>query len=80
MNASPTASKPSALTAADLKVDHVYSAERPRTIGGFDRLIDDRQIVWISDDSLRVQYDSPTVPFGTPSSTPSGSCAGPAPT
>jgi len=45
----------------ELKVGHIYEAKRPRvaTISG---LLDDRQIVWMSD--TKVQYDSPMVKYG----------------
>lgn len=43
---------------------HTYSAKRPAKVGAFDPLINDRQIVWISGDGARVQYDSPSVRVG----------------
>lgn len=49
------------LTKEDLKVNHVYSAKRPQTIG-FYRCFNDRMIIWMNGNS--VQYDSPTVRQG----------------
>jgi hypothetical protein len=49
------------LTAADLKVGHVYSAKCPRVVGMFSRLLNDRQIIWIDSLGFQLQYDSPTV-------------------
>ena len=41
---------------------HVYEAKRPKSVGMFEPLINDRQIKWIGFEE--VQYDSPTVGFG----------------
>ena len=53
-----------AITLADLKVGRVYSAKRAQTVGMFERLLNDRQILWMDSLGLHVQYDSPTVAFG----------------
>jgi hypothetical protein len=54
------------LTADDINVDHVYSAKRPRTVGLFERLWNDRQVLWIGQSAgdVFVQYDSPALPNG----------------
>ena len=46
----------------ELIVGHVYEAKRPRSVGLFEPLMNDRQIKWISFNE--VQYDSPTVGLG----------------
>lgn len=43
---------------------HVYKAKKPRKVGVFDPLWDDRQILWVGLDEL--QYDSPSVKIGKP--------------
>lgn len=48
----------------ELKVGNVYEAKRKSTSGLFSRLLNDREILWISADGNRVQYDSPTVKMG----------------
>ena len=51
-----------AATAIELIVGHVYEAKRPKSVGMFEPLINDRQIKWIGFEE--VQYDSPTVGLG----------------
>ena len=51
-----------AATSLELIVDHVYEAKRPRSVGLFEPLMNDRQIKFIGFDY--VQYDSPTVDLG----------------
>ena len=51
-----------AATSLELIVGHVYEAKRPRRVGLFASLMNDRQIKFIGFDY--VQYDSPTVDFG----------------
>ena len=46
----------------ELIVNHVYEAKKPATVGVFERLLNDRMIIWIGVDT--VQYDSPTVRQG----------------
>lgn len=48
-----------AATSLELIVGHVYEAKRPRSVGLFEPLMNDRQIKWIGFD--QVQYDSPSV-------------------
>jgi len=50
------------ITDKDLIIGHCYSAKKPKLIGFFPRLYNDRQIVWLGID--QVQYDSPTVKMG----------------
>jgi hypothetical protein len=45
-----------------LAVGTCYRSKKPRSVGLFSRLVDDRQIVWLGID--QVQYDSPTVKRG----------------
>lgn len=63
MSTAPPAATP-ALTAADLKVNHCYSAKRPQEAGLFDDRLNDRQILYINLLDRVVQYDSPTVRNG----------------
>ena len=51
-----------AATSLELIVGHVYEAKRPKSVGVFEPLMNDRQIKWIYFD--QVQYDSPSVAFG----------------
>ena len=51
-----------AATSIELIVGHVYEAKRPKSVGLFEPLMNDRQIKWIG--FAEVQYDSPTVGFG----------------
>ena len=51
-----------AATPIELIVGHVYEAKRPKSVGVFEPLMNDRQIRWIGFDE--VQYDSPTVGLG----------------
>ena len=51
-----------AATSLELIVGHVYEAKRPKSVGVFEPLMNDRQIRWIGFD--QVQYDSPTVAPG----------------
>lgn len=46
----------------DLKVGSVYRAKKPKAVGIFNPVFNDRQILWIGPSS--VQYDSATVKFG----------------
>lgn len=49
-----------------LVVGGVYRAKRPRRVARFLQpdLYNDRQILWISPNGERIQYDSPTIRFG----------------
>ncbi|HHF6382291.1 hypothetical protein [Haemophilus influenzae] len=51
----------SELTKNDLKIGRFYSAKQPQRFGFF-RLLNDREIIWLSD--THVKYDSPSVKFG----------------
>ena len=51
-----------AATPIELIVGHVYEAKRPKSVGVFGPLMNDRQIKWIGFNE--VQYDSPTVGMG----------------
>ncbi len=46
-----------------LKAGRIYEAKKPALVGSYAQ-VNDRQIVWISPDGSRVQYDSPSVAFG----------------
>lgn len=50
------------MTKDDLKAGHVYEAKKPKK--GWDGLVNDRQIMWMSRGEDRVQYDSPSVDHG----------------
>ena len=53
------------VTVNDIIIGKVYEAKRPSLVGNiFTPFVNDRQIRWISDDRLLVQYDSPTVKNG----------------
>ena len=52
------------LTRDDIKVGRVYSAKREKVYGFMEPLIGDRQVLWMSQDKERVQYDSPSVKIG----------------
>ncbi len=58
-----TTTKPASLTAADIIVGHTYSSKRPKGVGLFPTLMDDRQVKWTGN-GIHVQYDSPTVRMG----------------
>ena len=50
------------MEAKDIKRGAFYRAKKPRKVidGGYD----DRRILWVSQDQLSIQYDSPTVGNG----------------
>lgn len=50
------------LTPADLQQGHVYRAKKPRKVGLFNPVWDDRQILWMGGEHL--QYDSPMIKDG----------------
>ncbi len=50
------------MTISDIQVGRVYRSKKPKAIGIFDPLYDDRQILWIG--STTLQYESPTVKIG----------------
>ena len=46
----------------DLKLNRVYCSKRPKKVGVYQDLYDDRQVFYLSE--TLVQYDSPTVRNG----------------
>ena len=46
----------------EIESGHVYRAKKPKPIGMFDPVFDDRQTLYVT--GSRVQYDSPTVRDG----------------
>lgn len=46
----------------EIKVGRVYRAKKPKPVGFFERLYDDRVVLYV--DPGRVQYDSPSVKVG----------------
>lgn len=53
------------LTKQDLKVNNVYRAKRPLRVFMFSGdLYNDRQILYINEDTNLIQYDSPSVNNG----------------
>ena len=53
------------LTADELELGALYRAKHPHTISGIFRdTLDDRVIVWISNDRTVLQYNGPGVPQG----------------
>lgn len=56
------ARRPLALRPEDITVGRVYRAKRPRSHGR--GIVNDRTVVWVSEDRTRVQYDGPAVDIG----------------
>lgn len=50
------------LVKKDLKINHVYSANKQRKCGLFNQVWNDRMIIWLGESTL--QYDSPTIRLG----------------
>lgn len=52
----------SGASGVELTVGRTYRAKRPKPVGLFPSLIDDRTIIWVG--LYEVQYDGPSVKFG----------------
>lgn len=48
----------------EIKVGRTYRCKRKKVFGIFDPVYDDREVLWISADESRVQYNSPSIKFG----------------
>jgi hypothetical protein len=55
---------PAALRPQDIQVGRCYEAKRPRRVGLFSSVWNDRAVLWVSPFGTQVQYDSPTVSLG----------------
>lgn len=48
----------------EIKVGKVYRCKRKKIFGIFDPVYDDRQVLWISEDKQKIQYDCPSLRIG----------------